>query len=71
MGLNSSVQGHIDSIRETLRKVEEAAGVSPDEWGLLELKRILLNRIDELDRTARQAPTQEDKTPCCVARGAL
>lgn len=39
----------IDALLQTLRQVEEQAGLAPDDVCLVELKRILLNRIAELE----------------------
>lgn len=39
----------IDTLRQTLRQVEEQAGLASDDVCLVELKRILLNRIVDLE----------------------
>jgi len=44
----------IDALRSTLRQIEEQSGLMPDDSALLELKRILLSRIAELE-AAKQA----------------
>lgn len=41
----------IDVFRATLQRVEEESGLAPDDPSLLELKRILLKRIAELELT--------------------
>lgn len=38
-------------LRETLRRVELSADISPDDYALLELKRILLLKIASLEAT--------------------
>ena len=39
----------IDALRHTLAQVEEHSGIAPDDVCLRELKRILLNRIADLE----------------------
>lgn len=39
----------VEAFRSTLQVIEEQCGLAPDDPSLLELKRILLNRIAELE----------------------
>ena len=48
--MTSSVQNHIQSIRATLRQVEEGVDLLADNPDLVELRRILQDRIDLLER---------------------
>ncbi|HEY2471287.1 MAG TPA: hypothetical protein VGI45_26070 [Terracidiphilus sp.] len=51
----------IDALRQTLARVEEQAGLEPDDVCLLELKRILLNRIVDLEAAGLSANTRKDR----------
>ena len=46
----SSVRQSSESIRAILQQVEGAAETSPDSQDLIELRRILLDRIDALEQ---------------------
>ena len=51
----------IEAFRSTLRVVEEQCGLAPDDPSLLELKRILLSRIAELE--AAQIASEQSGQP--------
>lgn len=57
----------IDALRQTLAQVEEHSGLAPDDVALRELKRILLNRIADLEAAALVQSSPQD--PISVAAG--
>lgn len=56
----------IDALHHTLAQVEEQAGLAPDDVCLIELKRILLNRVAELEASELAAATPKDQLPVQV-----
>src|ERR1700694_1606556 len=58
----------IDVFRATLHRVEQGSGLAPDDPSLLEVKRILLNRIAELEQTNTEesAPRDEPSAPAAA-----
>lgn len=36
-------------LRDTLKRVEESAGLKPDDLALIELKRVILSKVIELE----------------------
>lgn len=50
MGLPLTLQQHINRIRATLRTLENTASISADNSDFVELKRILLDHIGQLER---------------------
>ena len=53
----------IEVLRSTILQVEQTAGVSPDDPALLALKRIVLQRIADLELIkARETTSQEPST---------
>ena len=57
----------VDALRQTLTQVEEQAGLAPDDVCLIELKRILLNRIVELEAAEFAANSTKDRPPILAA----
>jgi hypothetical protein len=57
-----------EALRSTLQMVEQQCGLAPDDPGLVELKRILLNRIAELE-AVEAASEQSAREPHESAAG--
>lgn len=57
----------IDALRQTLAQVEEQAGLAPDDVCLVELKRILLNRIADLEGSYLAGNSPNDLAPTVAA----
>ena len=51
----------IDALRQTLIQVEEQVGLAPDDVCLVELKRILLNRVADLEVAESAANTPKGR----------
>lgn len=59
----------IEGFRTTLRMVEEQCGLAPEDPSLLELKRILLGRIAELE--AAEAAIEQSAKPDAATEAAM
>lgn len=61
----------IEGFRSTLRMVEEQCGLEPEDPSLLELKRILLGRIAELEAVEAAAPQSTEPDSDAAAEPAI
>lgn len=57
----------IEGLRSTLQKIEQQSGLMPDDSALLELKRILLGRIAELEDSEQAGPVLNGATIASAA----
>jgi hypothetical protein len=57
----------MDALRKALCQVEEQAGLAPDDLCLIELKRILLSRIVELEAVEFATDSSENRQPTIAA----
>jgi hypothetical protein len=58
--ISSSISEHlVRALQNTLLEVEATAGVSPDDPALLDLKRIVLQRIPDLQLAKAQIETSD------------
>jgi len=60
MSQYSYIRQQIENYRATLKQIEERAGVSPEDEGLIELKRIFMHRISSLETML-----EEDRATVC------